>query len=119
MDIILLRDPVTTTQDIDFELGDNGSAFVSLTLIICDASGIKIKLVHDEQYSGALKRSLHIERGAYSCTFIAHAFKQGALGPVYDSYLNISGSKVAFTTGSIAKGYEDDLGYKKFALIIA
>ena len=119
MDIILLRDPVTTTQDIDFELGDNGSAFVSLTLIICDASGIKIKLVHDEQYSGALKRSLHIERGAYSCTIIAHAFKQGALGPVYDSYLNISGSKVAFTTGSIAKGYEDDLGYKKFALIIA
>lgn len=121
MNISLLLNPVTTTQqpNVDFELGDNGSALVSLSLIICDASGIKYKLVHDEPYSGFLTRSLPLQKGSYPCTLTVHAYRQGALGPVYDSFLKISGNSVATATGSIPPEGVDDLGYTKFTLNVA
>lgn len=121
MNIILLNNPATTTQkpNVDFVLGDRGSAFVSLTLIISDNTGIKYKLVHDEQYTGFLTKSPPLEKGSYSCTFVIHAFRQGALGPVYDSFLTISDNKVAAAQGSIPTGADDDLGYAKFTLNVS
>ena len=121
MDIILLNNPVGTVQhpNVDFELGDNGSAFVSLSLIINDESGIKYKLVHDEQYSGNLNRSLPLQSGSYPCTLVIHAFRQGALGPIYDSFLKISGHSIASAKGAIPTNEKDELGYTKFILNVS
>jgi hypothetical protein len=118
MNTTLLSNPVITTQqpNVDFILGDRGSAFVSVTLLISDSTGIKYKLAHDEQYTGFLTKSLPLGRGSYSCTFVIHAFRQGVLGPVCDCFLNISGNDAVTAKGSIPNGADDDLGYAKFTL---
>lgn len=120
MNIVLKTNPVKTTQqpNVDFEMGDNGNAFVSMSLIISDTSQVKYRLVHDEQYSGSLSRSLPLSKGTYFCTLVIQAFRQSAVGPVYDSFLNISGISAATAKGSIPTGQPDDLGYTKFTLIV-
>lgn len=117
MNITLTNDPVTTNQhpNVDIEFGDNGNAFVALTLYINDVSGVKYALVHDEQYSGSVTKSLPLDKGSYPCTFVIQAHRNGALGSVYDSFLKISSNGVATAKGSIATGnYE--AGHTYFTL---
>lgn len=121
MNTAILSNPVITVQqpNVDFILGDKGSAFVSLTLFITDSSGIIHKLAHDEHCTGRLTKSLPLDRGSYSCTFVIHAFRQGVLGSACECFLNISGNEAVTAKGSIPDGSDDDLGYAKFKLIVA
>jgi hypothetical protein len=117
MNINLPNNTVTTKRqpngNVEFVLGDKGSAFVTLTLYINDNTGaVKYYLVQKEQYSGPLTQSLPLDQGSYPCLFAVQAHRDGALGPVYDSFLKISGNDVATAKGSITtEDYEHDSKY--------
>lgn len=121
MNIVLPNNQVITNQQpsVDFVLGDNGGALVSITLTINDSTGIKYRLVHDEDLKGSVSKSLPLPQGTYPCTLVIHAYKQGVLNTTYKSFVSISGNIVASADGSIATGADDDLGYTKFVLTVA
>ncbi len=106
MNIILKSDPVTTNQqpNVEFVLSDKGSAFVKLTLVIDD----KYTFSYEEQYTGSLTRSLLLKKGSYPCTFLIQAHRPGALGPVYNSFLKISGNDVVTAEGTLEGDFDAD-----------
>lgn len=115
MNINIPNDPVNTAgPNVTFALGDNGSAHVSMIL---DVPGVA-RIHHDETYSGAVTRTLAMQPGKHDCTLLISAFKTGALGPVYASYLSINGQTVASANGAIPNNIDSEYSYKHFSLIV-
>ncbi len=120
MEIKLPNDTVTTSgPDVEFILGDKGSAFVSLNLIIGQGGNILHKLNHDQTYSGNLTQSLPLTPGNYRCAILISAFSHGALGTTYDSFLKIAKKNVATAKGSIPDGTDTDFNSVSFQLIVS
>ena len=114
MEINIHLDPVNAKGPVTVVLGDNGSAHASLTLSVPRVGRIE----HDETFSGSLTRTMPIDAGSYDCTWVVAAFKTGALGPVYDSFLTVNGQQVASAKGSIPEGKDSDFAFKHFTLVV-
>ena len=113
MNITIPAAHVNATSPLTIKMGDNGNAFVSISL---DINGFD-RFKHSATWSGDLRRVLAIPPGTYLCTVVIAAFKEGALGSSYDSEIFFNGNVVASASGVITTG-ASDIGFISFNLTI-
>ena len=119
MKIALTSDTVTTSgNNVEFVLGDNGGAFVSLNLMIKQNGNILYQINHDQTYQGSRTQNVPLQPGNYRCSLLIAAYKHGALGITYDSFLQVSKINVATAKGEISTGDDPDFNSVSFQLIV-
>lgn len=110
MNVQMLVPHCVIRSPLSLQLDDLGSAFVHNCLVI---PGID-KIDYVENYQGMLAKTIPVPMGRYECTFVVSAYKDRALGPVYDSTLKVNGELVARASGALQE--TSDSSYGRFTL---
>ena len=114
MNIVIATNPATVPKGaVTVVMGDQGGAFVSIRLSIPNVGRVEF----EDTYSGFLTKTIDIPRGTYVCTVVISAYRTGALGPTYNSAIQIGGNLIASARGSIPNGKDSEHAFASFTLI--
>jgi hypothetical protein len=115
MTISIATKKVTTAgPKVVFRLSDGGGAHVSITIFIPGVTPLPVQFV--ETFLGAKEFVFLVPAGTHTCSVQIAAFNVAdALGPTYDSKVEINTLPAAAAKGSIAKGKDADVGFKTFS----
>lgn len=100
---------------LEITLSDTGNAFVSVMLQIDKREPIR----YDENFIGSKTIKLtDIAKGDHACILAIFAFRDGALGPTFNSTVTINGTDCGAAKGRIPTGKSFEFGNASFTLTV-